>query len=281
MIFETTAAVSICFGSLLYHTIQNNKDIEREIYECGGSTLPEGIMPDWITSRFPAAWIVNPLREIHCVKSKGIRFPIQSQAILHDRYLFTLRNDNEVRVSQNLIKALAKNDHIDRVHLDFTEFNDSQLEVLSASDNIMQLGICGTKCTDAGMKHLRRFQLLESIYLCDLRITDVGAAQIAKCRTLKYVNIYDTSITPAGLEKLFELPNVETLVVMDKKEFKAMLAKWKQKRPKVKVVEIEPANDEEGNPRAKEGLINPRRNRDVVDPVELLRLLRKTQQEGQ
>lgn len=244
--------VTVCVGVLFYSTIQNNKDVEREVYECGGSTLPEGYMPDWITSRFPAAWIMNPIREIHCVNSERIRFPLQSQAILHDRYIFTLRKDKDARVSKDLINVLAENGHLDRVHLDFTEFDDSHLKTLSASGNILQLGICGTKCTDAGMPHLQKYQSLESLYVGVLPITDVGAAQIAKCRTLKYVNIYDTAIGPKGFETLFELPNLETLVVSDKKEFKAALAKLKQKRPKVKVVEIEPATDEEGNPRKSE-----------------------------
>jgi hypothetical protein len=102
------------------------------------------------------------------------------------------------------------------------------------------------------MKHLRKYQHLESLYVCVLPIRDSGASEIAKCRTLKYVNIYDTSVTPAGLEKLFELPNLETLVVTDKKVYKATIAKWKQKRPKMKVVEFEPATDGEGNSRVEE-----------------------------
>ena len=136
--------------------------------------------------------------------------------------------------------------------MDFTEFNDSHLETLSASDYILQLGIAGTKCTDAGMKQLRKYRHLESVYLCELPIRDAGAAEIAKCKSLKYVNIYETSIGPKGLEKLFELPKLETLVVSDKALFKPALARLKQKRPKVKVIEFNTEHDAEGNKRVTE-----------------------------
>ncbi len=153
------------------------------------------------------------------------------------------------RISTELVQVLAKNDHLDYVHLDFTEFNDSHLQMLSASDNITLLGICGTKCTDDGMKHLRKYRHLESVYLCELPIRDAGAAEIAKCKTLKYVNIYETSIGPKGLEKLFELPKLETLVVSDNAPFKEELSWLKKKRPKVKVVEFKTQYDAEGNKR--------------------------------
>lgn len=274
---QSIAIVTVCVGALFYSTIQNNSDIEREVFACGGSTLPEGFMPGWLTSRFPATWTLNPIREIHCANSKGIRFPIQSQAVLNDRWI----HHCNAHVSENLIKVLAKNDQLDYVHLDFTELNDTQLETLSESDNITLLGICGTRCTDAGMKQLQKYERLESLYVCELPITDVGAAQIAKCRTLKYLNIYQASITPVGLEKLFRLPNLETLVVTDAKEYKATLAKWKKKLPKLKVVEIESATDEEGNPRVKDEEANPPRNLGIIDTDELVKQLRKALQERQ
>ncbi len=99
------------------------------------------------------------------------------------------------------------------------------------------------------MKHLRKYRHLESVYLCELPIRDAGAAEIAKCKTLKYVNIYETSIGPKGLEKLFELPKLETLVVSDNAPFKEALSWLKKKRPKVKVVEFKTQYDAEGNKR--------------------------------
>ena len=158
-----------------------------------------------------------------------------------------LYGNTKAGFSTELMKVLAQNDHLDHVHVDFTEFNDSHLKTLSASDYILQLGISGTKCTDAGMKDLRKYRHLESVYLCDLRLHDAGAAEIAKCKSLKYVNIHETLIGPKGLEKLFELPNLETLVVSDNPRFKPVLAKLKQKRPKVKVIEFKTEHDAEGN----------------------------------
>ena len=254
------ATIGIYVGTLFYSTIQNNQDIENKVSNCGGSTLPEGYMPDCITDRFPAASVLNPIREIHCVRADGIRFPIQSQAVLNDRYIFTLGKDKNARVSTELIKALAHNDHLDHVQVDFTEFSDSHLKTLSASEYILQLGICGTKCTDAGMKHLRKYRHLESVYLCELPIRDTGAAEIAKCKSLKYVNIYETSIGPKGLEKLFELPNLETLVVSDDPRLKKALSELKKKRAKVKVVEFKSETDAEGNKRVAESPLSVFRN---------------------
>jgi hypothetical protein len=267
--------IYICVASSFSSTIQSNEATKHLVLKHGGFFVVESITPCWISQRFTRVSNIEVVREVHCANCEGIRFPTQSQAILHNRWIIS----EKASFYEALIKVLAKNDSLDYVNLDFTEFDDSHLEILSASDNITQFGISGTKCTDAGMKHLRKYKHLQSLYICELRITDVGAAHIAKCRTLKYLNIYDTSITPAGLDKLFKLLNLETLVVTDKKEYKATLAKWKQKRPKVKVVEIEPANDEEGNPRAKEELPNRRRVRDL-DTVDLVKQLRKALQKG-
>lgn len=248
MILHYLSSSVVCVGSLMFATVQNTIETDRVVRKHGGETLCVGLVPDEIWKQFPAAWHLNPICEVHCIPDDRIDFPIESQAILHDRYIFNLRkNKSNDKTSDALIDVLSRNEHLDYVHLDFTDFNDKQLKTLSKSQNITLLGISGTKCTDAGMKHLSQYKNLDHLYVCKLPLTDGGASQIAKCQSLKYVNVYDTRVTEKGLRTLFQLPKLEMLVVSKEERFETVLAALKKQRPKVKIVEIPRAYDENGN----------------------------------
>ena len=101
------ATIGIYLGALFCFTIQNNQDIEDKVYECGGTTISELIMPARIVSRVPAARLLNPIREIHCINSDAIRFPMQSKVVLHDRDIITFRKEKNAYLFQGTTHSLG------------------------------------------------------------------------------------------------------------------------------------------------------------------------------
>ncbi len=202
---------------LLKWWIEQGGDFDKT---AGELEAPEAIMAilekyKTVKSNFPVANL-KPVDEkrLAALRSAGMVLNPQDEAGI----LFEAVLAMDTNVNKSKLKALKKiKDHIVKMNLLSTNFDDELLEEISDFKNLQKLDLQHTKVTASGLNVLTGLKHLKSLNLYATNVDDAVVPIIETLPSLEKIYLWQSKVSEEGVAKLQEKrPGLEIFHAIDK-----------------------------------------------------------------